>query len=197
MMFKKLFKAALVIGLSVFWICAAEAQTASNGKGSTTHSAVNTAYNTGNQLFANNTSGNAVATPITINAVPPGQALTIRALIYSTGTNKPGTSTLWLYSQAPTTTGLADYSAYIGPYLSDLQANIYIGYLSCSAWQATNDSTAKYFSECSGSSQMLSTALGQFTSGSSVTIYALEEIGAYTPIASEIHTYLLSTLHEN
>src|SRR5690242_3208231 len=115
----------------------ADAQVAYNGTGSTTHSAVTTAY-TGNQLFANNTSGNAVASPITINAVPQGQALSIKAMIYSTGTNKPGTSTLWLFSAPPFTTGLVDYSAYVGPYLADFQANIVLGSLTCSSWQTTN-----------------------------------------------------------
>jgi hypothetical protein len=193
--FKK-FKIALAATAAILLASPASAQIGANGTGSTTHSSVTTAY-TGNQLFANNTTGNAAASPITINAVPAGQALTIKATIYSTGTNKPGTSILWLYSAPPTTTALVDYSAYVGPYLADLQANIYLGFLTCSGWQVTNDGTAKYFSECSGSSLMLNTVLPEFSSAPKTTIYALEEVGAYTPISGETHGYLLSTLHEN
>jgi hypothetical protein len=187
--------AAVVAGL-IMWGVTARAQVAANGTGSTTHSAVATPY-TGGQLFALNTTGNAAASPIVINGVPPGQSLAIKALIYSNGTNKPGTSTLWLYSQQPTTTSLVDRSAYVGPFAADLAANIYLGNLTCANWQATNDGTAQYFSECSGSSLMLTTAQPVPSQVSQVTIYALEEIGAYTPIASEKHTYFISTLHEN
>jgi hypothetical protein len=191
----KMFKIA---GIALFawlaWMGAAFAQ--ANGTGSTTHSAVTTAY-TGNQLFVNNTAGNAVASPVTVNAVPPGQALMIHAMIFSTGTNKPGTSLLWLYSAPPTTTALVDYSSYNGPYLADFQANIVIGSLTCAGWQVTNDSSAKYFSECSGSSLMLNTALPEATQSPQDTIYVLEEVGAYTPISGEKHSYLISTLHEN
>lgn len=192
-------KVKTVLFAALVWLvgsAAAVAQVAFNGSGSTTHSAVTTAY-TGNQLFALNTSGNAVATPIVINGAQPGQALAIKALIYSTGTNKPGTSTVWLFSAPPTTAGLVDYSPYLGPYLADLQANTYIGNLTCSAWQVTNDGTAKYFSECSGSSLLLTTAQPISAYQSPLTIYALEEIGAYTPISSEKHTYLISTMPNN
>jgi len=174
-------------------ILPARAQVAANGVGSTTHSAVTTPY-TGNQLFALNTTGNAAASPIVIGGVPAGQAVAIKALIYSNGTNKPGTSNLWLYSKPPFTAGLVDRSAYVGPYAADLASNIYLGNLTCAAWQVTNDGTAQYFSECSGSSLMLTTAQAVPSQAGQVTIYALEEIGAYTPIASEKHTYLLQTL---
>lgn len=189
---KRIAVASLLLILS---IVAAAAQIF-NGTGSTTHSNVATAY-TGNQLFAANTSGNAAASPIVINNVQAGQALAIKAIIYSTGTNKPGTSTLWLFSAAPTTTGLVDRSAYVGPYAADLAAGIYLGNLSCSAWQVTNDSSAQYFSECSGSNLLMTTALPVATISPQVTIYALEEIGAYTPIASEKHSYFVSTLRGN
>jgi hypothetical protein len=187
--------AFLVVGLLYLAAGSAHAQVY-NGTGSTTHSAVATAY-TGGQLFSLNTTGNATPSPIVINNVPPGQALAIKALIYSTGTNKPGTSTLWLYSAPPTTTGLVDRSAYVGPYAADLAAGIYLGNLTCAGWQATNDGTAQFFSECSGSSLMLTTAQPVATLGAQTTIYALEEIGAYTPIASEKHSYFVSTLRGN
>jgi hypothetical protein len=187
--------AYVALGLIMF-ASAAFSQTAYNGLGSTTHFAGTTPY-TGNQLFALNNSGSAVASPIVLNSVPQGQALTIKALIYSNGTNKPGTSTLWLYSAKPTTTGLVDGSAYVGPYAADLAANIYLGNLTCSAWQPTNDATAQYFSECSGSSLMLTTMQPIPSQEPQATIYALEEVGAYTPIASEKHSYFLRTYKEN
>lgn len=190
-------KSLLLAAVLSIWATVAFAQqTASNGVGSTTHSGVTTAY-TGGQLFALNTTGNAVASPIVLGGVQNGQSLAIKAVIYSTGTNKPGTSTLWLFTAPPTTTELVDRSAYVGPYLADFQANIYLGSLTCANWQTTNDSSAKYFSECSGSSLLLTTILPQPTTQTSTTIYALEEVGAYTPIASEVHTYLLSTLRSN
>src|ERR1700681_2348256 len=168
--------AYVVIGL-IMLASAAFSQVASNGIGSTTHSAVATPY-TGGQLFALNTSGNAVASPIVITGVPPGQSLAIKALIFSNGTNKPGNVNLWLFSAPPFTTGLVDGSAYVGPYAADLAANIYLGNLICANWQVTNDGTAKYFSECSGSGLMLTTAQPVPSQASKVTIYALEEVGA-------------------
>jgi hypothetical protein len=194
---RKIIASALVAAFAVLCAVApSAAQLAYNGTGSTTHSNSATPY-TGNQLFATNTSGSAVASPIILGGTQSGQLVVIKALIYSNGTNKPGTSTLWLYSQKPTTTSLVDGSAYVGPYAADLAANIYLGSLTCSAWQVTNDGTAQYFSECSGSNLMLSTVLPAPSQASQMTIFALEEIGAYTPIANEKHSYFLRTIINN
>jgi hypothetical protein len=176
----------------------ASAQQAYNGLGSTTHSATVTAYTTG-QLFALNTTGNAVASPIIIRATSPGQYLVDKAFIFSSGTNQPSTITLWLFSGPPFTTALIDHSAYIGPYAVDINSGLYLGSLSCGAtWNKTNDGTAQYFSECSGSNLMISIqpvpSLAKTT-----TIYALEEETGtgYTPISSEKHSYFVSTITGN
>jgi hypothetical protein len=178
-------------------VTSVQAQVAYNGTGSTTHSAVTTAY-TGNQLFALNTSGNAAASPIVIGATTPGQRLIEKAMIFSSGTNQPPSITLWLFLAPPFTTGLVDRSAYIGPYAVDFNNNLYLGSLTCSSWAKTNDGTAQYFSECSGSGLLIN-ILPVATGAGKTTIYALEEIGGagYTPIASEKHSYFLSTLYPN
>lgn len=190
------FKAACALVAFLISISAVAAQQPSNGTGSTTHSAVTTAYATG-QLFALNTTGNAVASPITINATAPGQQLIQKAFMFSSGTNQPPTITLWLFSVQPFTTGLVDRSAYIGPYAVDITNSIYIGSLTCSNWNKTNDGAAKYFAECVGSSLMIN--ILPIASGSGqTTIYAMEEIGGtYTPLSSEKHNYFVSTLKDN
>lgn len=167
-----------------------------NGSGSTTHSASVTAY-TGNQAFANNTSGNLVPAQIAITGTNAGTGFIMHGVMESSGTNAPPSITLWLYSAAPTVASLADYSAYLGPYAADLTNNVYIGSLTCASWQRTNDATAQYFSECSTSNGV--TGMLPFQAAAAQTyIYAIEEIGgAYTPSSSEKHTYLLSTLRNN
>jgi hypothetical protein len=174
------------------------AQQAYNGLGSTIHSATTTAYTAG-QLFALNTTSNAVASPITVRATTPGQYLIDKALIFSSGTNQPSTITLWLFTAPPFTTALVDHSAYIGPYAVDLTNGIYLGSFSCGAtWNKTNDGTAQYFSECSGSSLMINVQPVP-SKATTTTIYALEEItgAGYTPISSEKHSYFVSTVSGN
>lgn len=167
-----------------------------NGSGSVSHSAVTTAY-AANQLFANNTSGNAAATQITVTGTAAGTGFITHALIASSGTNLPPTETLYLFSAAPTTTGLIDYSAYLGPYLADVTGGSYIGSLTCSNWQKTNDASAKYYSECSTSNASASAMEFQATAGQTY-IQVLEQVGgAYTPLSGETHTYLLSTVRNN
>jgi hypothetical protein len=187
---------ALAAAVWLCWIGAATAQVAYNGTGSTTHSAVTTAYAAG-QLFALNTSGNAVASPIVLNSTQPGQQNIDKAIVYSNGTNQPPAIILYLFTTPPFTTGLVDRSAYIGPYAADLAAGIYLGALTCSTWNKTNDGTAQYFAECAGSGLMLNVQPTPSVSGTT-TIYALEEInGAYTPLASEKHTYFVQTYRNN
>lgn len=164
-----------------------------NATGSTTHSAVATAYTTG-ELFALNTAGNAVASQIAVQGVQPGQQLSLKAVMFSSGTNQPPSVTLWLFSAPPFTTGLVDRSAYVGPYAADLVANSYLGSLTCAAWNKTNDGTAQYFSECSGSSLMINVQPLQSV-GKNAVVYVLEEIGgSYTPLASEKHSYFVDVL---
>ena len=167
-----------------------------NGSGSVAHSAVTTAY-TGNQLWANNTAGNAAATQVTVTGTNAGQGFVTHAMEAVTGTNLPPTSYLDLYSAAPTTTGLVDYSADLGPYLADITSGLYIGTLTCAGWQKTNDATAKYFSECSTSNAAAPALDFQATAGQTY-LQVIDRIGgAYTPLSGETHTYLISTIRNN
>jgi hypothetical protein len=171
--------------------------TSYNGSGSTTHSVVTTPYGTGGQLFANNVSGDAVASQITVTGMNAGTGLISKGIIQSSGTNAPPTVVLWLFSAAPITTGLVDGSTYVGPYAADITGGNYIGSLTCSTWNKTNDASAQYFSECTVSSLALSVLPFRAVAGQTY-LYALEEInGAYTPLSGETHTYLLSTLRDN
>lgn len=186
---------AAIALLCAFAVRSADAQTF-NGQGSTTHSAVTTAYTTG-QLFALNTSGSAVASPLVITNSQPGEQLINKAMIQSSGTNQPPTITLFLFTAPPVTTSLVDRSAYLGPYAADLSGAIYLGSLTCSSWNKTNDGTAQYYSECSTSSLMLSVQPVP-SGGAGTTIYVLESIGgAYAPLTSEKHSYFVSTLRNN
>lgn len=167
-----------------------------NGTGSTAHSAVTTAYVAG-ELFANNTSGNAAASTVTVTGTNSGKGLIWHAMIQSSGTTQPPEIDLWLYSAAPTTTSLVDRSPYIGPYAADITSGIFIGKLTCVSWNKTNDGTAQYFSECQSSNGVFGPLPFQALSGAT-TIDVLEEInGAYTPLSGETHTYLLSTSRDN
>ena len=182
----------------LFWSGAALAQmSVINGIGSTTHSAVTTAYTAG-ELFANNTewecnSGNDTGEALT----PSGQGLAWHAMMESSGTNQPPEIDLWLYSGVPLTTGLVDYSAYVGPYQVDLTSGIFLGKLICNSWAKTNDGTAKYWSECTSSNGVFGPMPFKAVAGLT-TINVLEEInGSYTPLSSEVHTYLFSTSRDN
>jgi hypothetical protein len=171
-------------------------QTQYNGSGSTTHSAVTTAYATG-QLFAANTAGDAAASPIVITGTNTGTGLISHFVVESSGTNQPPAEQIWLYSSPPLTTALVDRSAYIGPYAADLTSAIFIGSFTCSTWNKTNDATAQYWAECTPSNPGIGLLPFKAQAGKT-TILALEEVeGAYTPLASEVHTYLASTVRDN
>ena len=88
-------------------------------------------------------------------------------------------------------------SADLGPYLADITGGLYIGTLTCANWQKTNDSTAKYFSECSTSNAAAPALDFQATAGQTY-LQVIERIGgAYTPLSGETHTYLISTIRNN
>jgi len=164
-----------------------------NGSGSTTHSAATTNYNgvTTSQLFALNTSGNAVPTTVTVTGTTAGTGQITHAIATSSGTNSPPSIVLYLFSGAPTLTGLVDYSNYAGPYLADITSGNYIGSLSCGNWHPTND--GKFYSECMSSNGIFGPMPFKALNGAT-TINVVESIaGAYTPIASETHTYFFST----
>ncbi len=169
-----------------------------NGTGSTTHSASVTPYTAG-ELFAGSATP-AVPSTITIANVPAGTQQITKAMMQSSGTNQPPSIILWLFasiSSAPITTGLTDYSPYIGPYAADILAGKYLGALTCGTWQKTNDGTAQYFTECSGSSLMIN-AQPIPAGGAATTLQVLEEInGPYTPLSGEKHSYFVSTLRDN
>jgi len=54
--------------------------------------------------------------------------------------------TIWFFSAAPTTTAQYDNTAYVGPFAADLPN--FLGSMTCNSMQATNDSSAQSFSEC-------------------------------------------------
>jgi hypothetical protein len=193
------FAAAVLVALSLAaWPSSAKSQGLSNynGTGSTTHTASTTAYTTG-ELFAHNSSGNAAASQIAITTTQTGLGLIDHFIMQSSGTNKPPSITVWLFSSPPLTTGLADYSAYVAPYAADFTGGIVIGSFTCANWNATNDGTAVYWSECS-SSNLVYGPLPFRAASAQTYIYALEEIGgSYTPLSAEVHTYILSTLRDN
>ena len=92
---------------------------------------------------------------------------------------------IWFYSAAPTTTGLYDDGAYVGPFAADLPN--YIGEATCSTANATNDGTAKVWYECALSNPNTAGALPFQTSAASPNnINALIEVtGTYTPASAE------------
>jgi hypothetical protein len=168
-----------------------------NGSGSTQHSAVTTAYAAG-ELFANNTTGNVAPALITVTGTNGGTGLIDKAIIESSGPNQPPTISLFLYSALPTISGLADRSAYVGPYAADITSGIYIGSLVCSNWTKTSDASAQWFSECLGFNGLAPASIPFKAVAGQTAILALEEIGApYTPLSGETHTYLLSTIRDN
>jgi hypothetical protein len=171
-----------------------------NGSGALTRPANTTAY-TGNQLIANNTSSSVTPTQVTVTGTAAGTGKITAAFAASsyTGASAPPTQYWHLFaSSAMTVSGLVDGSAYIGPYLADLTSGYYLGTLTCASWQKTNDGTAKWFSPCSASGQVIA-ALPFRTLAGQTYLYALVETGAggYTPISGEVETLLVSTDRDN
>ena len=164
--------------------------------GTATHSAVTTAYNT-NTLFANNTTGNAVATTIQVTATTGGDGFVTRAYMDDSGTGStaPGGWTVYLFSGTPTTTGLVDRSAYVGPYAADLTGGIYLGSVNCASFTKTNDSTFQWWSECTISNGVASVLPYLAVSGQNYVnaLFAYTGSASYTPISSEALTLVLST----
>lgn len=168
-----------------------------NGSGSVSHSAVTTAY-AANQLFVLNTSSNAVPTQLTVTATNGGTGFITNAVMQDSGTGAtaPPGYTVYLFSAAPTTTSLVDRSAYISPYAADITSGAYLGSLTCAAFTKTNDSTAQWVSQCTTSNGVIGPLPYKALSGQ-VYVDALVAVNAaYTPIASETLTVLLSTTRD-
>lgn len=167
-----------------------------NGSGAVTHSAVTTAY-AANQLFANNTTGNAVPTQITVTGLAGGTGFITKAEVEDSGTgaSAPPGYTVYLFSGLPTTTGLVDYSTYIGPYAADITAGNYLGSLTCASFVKTNDATAQWHSGCTTSNTIVGPLPYKATLG--FAVYALVAVnGSYTPISGETLTFKLSTTRD-
>ncbi|HWB50178.1 MAG TPA: hypothetical protein VG651_13790 [Stellaceae bacterium] len=166
-----------------------------NGSG-VVHRPANTTAYTGNQLIANNTSGNVAPAQIAVTGTSAGTGKITAAFAVSsyTGASPPPTQYWHLFANAGVTVaGLADGSAYVGPYLADLTNGYYLGTLTCASWQTTNDSTAKWFSPCAANNQVMGPLPFKALAGQTY-LYALVETGAggYTPNAGEVETLLLS-----
>jgi hypothetical protein len=171
-----------------------------NGAGSVTRPANTTAY-TGAQLVANNTSGSAAPTQVTVTGTNAGTGKIVAAFAATsyTGGSAPPTQYWHLFANSGiTVSGLVDGSAYVGPYLADLTAGYYVGTLTCAAWQKTNDGTAKWFSPCSTNNAVIGALPFKALAGQTY-LYALVATGAggYTPISGEVETLLVSTDRDN
>jgi hypothetical protein len=86
--------------------------------------------------------------------------------------------TVYLYSAPPTFTGLADQSAYTGPYLADVTSGNYVGSATCMLPSSTTDG-GRYF-VC----QMDGWVLNYRTTGK-ILYAAIEATAAYTPASAE------------
>ena len=165
------------------------------GTGTVTHSNVTTGY-TANQLFALNTTGNAVATQITVTATAGGTGYITDAKVLDSGTGgtAPPGYTFYLFSASPTTTGLVDRSAYVGPYAADLPT--FLGALTCASFVKTNDATAQWQSSCSGDNNIIGPVPYKTVSGQTY-VFALAAVNStYTPIASEALTLIISATRD-
>jgi hypothetical protein len=167
-----------------------------NGAASVTRPANTTAY-TGSQLQASNTSGNVTPSPVTVTGTAAGTGKITAAWAETsyTGPSAPPTQYWHLFSNSGmAVSGLHDGSAYVGPYAADVTSGYYIGTLTCSAWQKTNDATAQWFSPCSSNNAVIGPLAFKALAGQTY-LYALVETGAggYTPVSAEVETLLVST----
>lgn len=144
-----------------------------------TRPANTTAYSSG-QLVCG-----ATCAPLTIVAgrnspMSSGSGLIDKVILLKTGPTTTGTFNVFLYSNSPTFGGLADQSAYVGPYKADITSGNYVGQATCSTGQATSDGSPGTFYVCSLDAQ----AVSYRTTGK--TLYAaIEATAAYTPVSGE------------
>jgi hypothetical protein len=93
--------------------------------------------------------------------------------------------TVWFFSAAPTTTNQYDNTAYVGPFAADLPN--FLGSMTCNAMQATNDSSAQSFSECTPNTPsgwlQYKTLSGQTYVDALISVTA-----AYVPVSGETLT---------
>ncbi len=123
--------------------------------------------------------------PLTIVAGRQGQTssgsgLIDKVVLLKTGPTTTPTFNIFLYSNTPTFAGLADQSAYVGPYKADITSGIYVGQATCSTGQATSDGSPGTFYVCSLDAQ----AISYRTTGKTL-FAAIEATSTYTPVSGE------------
>lgn len=200
----KIVSRALVAGMLLFALAqTADAQTfkgnAYNLSGSCTRTNANTtSYGSGaiTKLFGCQPAGTAsggtpIAATIAGGGLVPGYNIITQALLQTNGTGASGASySVYLFTGQPKLTGLSDQSTYVGPYAADIVGNGYVGKLTCSGMQATNDGTAQYYTFCTGGGNISSIV----QSASNTLTYVVEVTNGYTPIAAEKLSLFLSTM---
>ena len=117
-----------------------------------------------------------------------------RVWLGKTGASLSGaTFTIWFFSAAPTTTGMYDHSAYVGPYAADLPG--FLGAFTCNAMQATNDATAQAYSECTPNTPS-GWVQYQALAGQKYVDALITTTGAYTPTSGEVFTIFANSLQD-
>jgi hypothetical protein len=163
--------------------------------GSITRVANTTAY-TGNQLICLFTSGTACAPiQVTIAGANGATGTLGRVMLEKSGSSTAGQFTIWLFSAAPTTTGLFDASAYVGPYAADITSGAYLGSLACTSGQATNDGTAQVFYECTPNVPQ-GWIQYQTLSGQTYVDALISVTNAYTPASGEVFKIVANSIRD-
>lgn len=168
-----------------------------NGFGQCTRPSGSLSYGAGaiTKLFACMNGSTVIPMPVTITGSMPGPNLITGARLYTTGSAASGAQfKVHLFSGTPTIGSLVDAATYIGPYAADMSG--YIGTLSCSSMQATNDASPTYWSECSIGNLVNQTLRFTNPSGGSVApLQATVEVtNGYTADSQEKLTINLSTV---
>lgn len=191
---------AALFALAVAWTPLAHAAGGYNATGQCLRPQNTTSYGSGaiTKLFGCQSApsgGSLVPMTITVGGAMPGANFITGARLYTNGTGASGaTYKVYLFSAAPTISGLSDQSTYVGPYAADLTGGTFVGTLTCSAMTPTNDGTPTYWSECS-IGNLVSNALQFIGSGPTVTLDGMIEVtNGYTPISNEQITVQMSTV---
>jgi hypothetical protein len=110
-----------------------------------------------------------------------GSGLIDKVILLKTGPTTTATFNVFLYANNPTFAGLADQSAYVGPYEADITSGIYVGQATCSTGQPTSDASPGTFYVCSLD---VNTAASYRTTAK-LLYAAIETSSAYTPVSGE------------
>jgi hypothetical protein len=191
--------AALLMAFLLAWspaFAATYGNTKVNGKATITRPNNTTGYTgaSGGQLYCATT---CVAIQIQLEGAIPnatGVANSIKVESSTTGATAPS-FIIYLFKGSPTLTGLSDQSTYIGPYAADWTSGNYLGAFTCATLTKTNDGTAQWAGECTGSNPNTANVVNFQTVSGQTYIYAVVEVTAtYTPIANEVLTILFGGL---